>query len=466
MKISVFGAGYVGLVTAVGFAEIGNTVTCMDFDVAKIDKLREGKAAFYEPGLEELLARNVDSNRILFTSSQKEAVTSGDILFIAAGTPPQSDGSADLSAIFDIASAIGQFSEETKVIVTKSTVPVGTFKRVRDIIQAELDRRGEAIAFRVVSNPEFLKEGTAVDDFMKPDRIVVGADDPAAFEVMRELYAPFQRRESIIIEMDIASAELTKYSANAFLAARISLMNEISRIAERVGADIEQIRHGVGSDPRIGHSFLYAGCGYGGSCFQKDVNALIHTAESLGLNPQLLKSVDAVNESQKNSLFEKIHSHFNGHLADKTFAVWGLSFKPDTDDMRCAPSIPLITALHRSGAKIHAYDPVAIPTATDIFSDLEKVYFHESKYSALRGADALILVTEWKEFRAPDFEEISRALNQAIVFDGRNQWDPIKLLTMGFQYFSIGRPLRATPQTKGTATNLFDLEYDSRFLET
>lgn len=447
MKISVFGAGYVGLVTAVGLAEIGNTVTCMDIDAVKVGKLCDGRITFYEPGLEELLLRNVRSNRLSFTTSQKDAVSSGDILFIAAGTPPQSDGSADLSAIFDIAAAIGQYQEEPKVIVTKSTVPVGTSKRVRDIIQAELDGRNEAIEFHVVSNPEFLKEGAAVDDFMKPDRIVVGADDPSAFETMRELFAPFQRRENIIIEMDIASAELTKYTANAFLAARISLMNEISRIAERVGADIEQIRHGVGSDPRIGHSFLYAGCGYGGSCFPKDVNALIHTAESLGLNPQLLRSVDAVNEDQKHNLFEKIHLHFNGELADKTFAVWGLSFKPDTDDMRCAPSIPLISALHNSGAKIHAYDPVAVQTATDTFSDMKNISFHESKYSALRGADALVLVTEWKEFRAPDFDEISRALNQPIVFDGRNQWDPNKLNSMGFQYFSIGRPQPATRQT-------------------
>ena len=440
MKISVFGAGYVGLVTAVGLAEIGNTVMCMDVDSARVEKLSDGRITFHEPGLEELLLRNIRSNRLSFTTSYKDAVSSSAILFIAAGTPPQSDGSADLSSIFDIATAIGQYLEEPKVTVTKSTAPVGTSKRVRDIIQAELDRRNEAIEFNVVSNPEFLKEGAAVDDFMKPDRIVVGADNPVAFETMRELFAPFQRRETIIIEMDIASAELTKYAANAFLAARISLMNEISRIAERVGADIEQIRHGVGSDPRIGHSFLYAGCGYGGSCFAKDVNALVHTAESLGLNPQLLKSVDRVNEDQKHKLFEKIHLHFNGDLTNKTFAIWGLSFKPDTDDMRCAPSIPLISALHNSGAKIQAYDPVAVLTATATFSDLRNISFHESKYSSLRGADALVLVTEWKEFRAPDFEEISRALNQPVVFDGRNQWDPNRLRSKGFQYYSIGRP--------------------------
>ena len=440
MKISVFGAGYVGLVTAVGLAEIGNTVMCMDVDSARVEKLSDGRITFHEPGLEELLLRNIRSNRLSFTTSYKDAVSSSAILFIAAGTPPQSDGSADLSSIFDIATAIGQYLEEPKVTVTKSTAQVGTSKRVRDIIQAELDRRNEAIEFNVVSNPEFLKEGAAVDDFMKPDRIVVGADNPVAFETMRELFAPFQRRETIIIEMDIASAELTKYAANAFLAARISLMNEISRIAERVGADIEQIRHGVGSDPRIGHSFLYAGCGYGGSCFAKDVNALVHTAESLGLNPQLLKSVDRVNEDQKHKLFEKIHLHFNGDLTNKTFAIWGLSFKPDTDDMRCAPSIPLISALHNSGAKIQAYDPVAVLTATATFSDLRNISFHESKYSSLRGADALVLVTEWKEFRAPDFEEISRALNQPVVFDGRNQWDPNRLRSKGFQYYSIGRP--------------------------
>lgn len=429
-----------GLVTAVGLAEIGNTVTCMDLDRAKIERLRYGKSTFYEPGLEELLVRNIHSNRLSFTSSQKEAVTSGDILFIAAGTPPQVDGSADLSAIFDIAGAIGKNLDRQKVAVIKSTVPVGTSNKVKDVIQSELSMRNETIEFNVVSNPEFLKEGTALDDFMKPDRIVVGADSPIGFETMRELFAPFQRRENIVIEMDIASAELTKYTANAFLAARISLINEISHIAERVGADIEQVRHGVGSDPRIGPSFLYPGCGYGGSCFPKDINALIQTAESLGLNPRMLKSVETVNESQKNTLFEKIRSHFDGQLPGATFAIWGLSFKPDTDDMRCAPSIPLISSLHNAGAKIRAYDPVAIHTATETFADLKNITYHDSKYSALRGADALILVTEWKEFRAPDFEEILHALNQPIIFDGRNQWDLHKMQTMGFQYFSIGRP--------------------------
>jgi UDPglucose 6-dehydrogenase len=440
VKISVFGVGYVGLVTAVGLAEIGNTVICMDIDPRKIEKLRSGKTTFYEPGLEELLQRNLQSNRLTFTSSQKQAVTSGDILFIAAGTPPKLDGSADLSAIYDIATHIGRNLHSQAVVVTKSTVPVGTSIKVKEIIQSELNKRNEVIDFHIVSNPEFLKEGTALDDFMKPDRIVVGAESSTGLDAMRELFAPFQRRESVIIEMDIASAELTKYTANAFLAARISLMNEISTISERVGADIEMVRHGVGSDPRIGPSFLYAGCGYGGSCFPKDVNSLIHTAESMGLNPQILRAVESVNEHQKITLFDKLHAYFDGHLSDKAIAVWGLSFKPDTDDMRCAPSLSLISALGKEGATINVYDPVALPNAKDLLSDFKNVNYHNSKYSALRNSDALVLVTEWKEFRAPDFDEIVSSLKQPVVFDGRNQWDPVKMRSMGFKYFPIGRP--------------------------
>ena len=440
MKISVFGAGYVGLVTALGLAEIGNSVVCMDKDHSKVEKLQRGETTFYEPGLEELLKRNLESGRLSFTSSQMQAVTSGDILFIAAGTPPNSDGSADLTAIFDIASQIGQNLQSRAVVVTKSTVPVGTSIKVKDIIQSELNKRNELIDFHIVSNPEFLKEGTALDDFMKPDRIVVGAESTIGFEAMRELFAPFQRRESVVIEMDIASAELTKYTANAFLAARISLMNEISSIAECVGADIEMVRHGVGSDPRIGPSFLYPGCGYGGSCFPKDVNSLIHMAETIGLNPQMLRAIESVNERQKTTLFDKLYRYFDGDLYDKAVAVWGLSFKPDTDDMRCAPSIPLITALENTGATINVYDPVALPNVKDLFSNSNNINYHESKYSALRNSDALVLVTEWKEFRAPDFDEILSSLKQPVIFDGRNQWDPLKMRSMGFKYFPIGRP--------------------------
>lgn len=440
MKISVFGSGYVGLVTAVGLAEIGNTVTCMDTDATKIRKLQKGETTFYEPGLEELLKRNLQSNRLTFTSSQKQAINSGDILFIAAGTPPNADGSANLNAIFEIATQIGRNLQSQAVVVTKSTVPVGTSMKIKSIIQSELDKRNETVDFQIVSNPEFLKEGTALDDFMKPDRIVVGAESVAGFEAMRELFAPFQRRESVVIEMDIASAELTKYAANAYLAARISLMNEVSSIAELVGADIEMVRHGVGSDPRVGPSFLYAGCGYGGSCFPKDVNSLIHTAEALGLDPHMLRAVESVNERQKAILFDKLYSYFGGNLNNTTIAVWGLSFKPDTDDMRCAPSVSLISALENKGAITNVYDPVALPNAMEILSDCKNVKYHESKYSALRNSDALVLVTEWKEFRAPDFDEILRSLKQPVVFDGRNQWDPVKMRSMGFKYFPIGRP--------------------------
>ncbi len=444
----MFGAGYVGLVTAVGLAEIGNSVLCTDIDAEKLASLKVGRATFYEPGLEHMLSRNIQSERLTTTHSKEEAVHFGDILFVAVGTPPNSDGSADLKPLFNVIDTIGRTVSEDKVVVIKSTVPVGTCGKVFNAIQVQLEQRKMSINIHVVSNPEFLKEGTAIDDFMKPDRIVIGSDTRYGFEIISELYEPFQRRENIIVKMSTASAELTKYAANAMLAARISLMNEIAAISEKVGADIEAVRHGVGSDPRIGSSFLYAGCGYGGSCFPKDVNALIHSAESLGLNPRLLKSVERVNEAQKNVLYEKICTRFGSDLTRLTFAVWGLSFKPDTDDMRCAPSIPLITRLCSSGAKIQAYDPIAIQRAQHVFRNISGITFHQSKYSTLGGADALILVTEWKEFRVPDYDEIKKALKKPVIFDGRNQWDPAKMQAMDFEYHSIGRP----PQLNSTAT--------------
>ncbi len=440
MKISVFGAGYVGLVTAVGLAEIGNSVICMDVDSVKLDQLNSGNVAFYEPGLESMVQRNLLSKRLSFTTSSRTAIDFGDVLFVAVGTPPNIDGSADLSALFEVIQSIGSNMSQEKTIVIKSTVPVGTSTMIRDRLSAQLQLRNVFINFHVVSNPEFLKEGTAVNDFMNPDRIVVGADTTEGFEVMRDLIEPFQRRENILIEMEPTSAELTKYASNAMLATRISMMNEIASIAEHVGADIEAIRHGVGSDPRIGPSFLYAGCGYGGSCFQKDINALIYSAEALGLSPEVLKSVERVNEAQKSVLCDKVYSRFGDDLTDLSFAVWGLSFKPDTDDMRCAPSIPLIQKLTACGAKIYAYDPVATHNAQDVFGDIKGLVYHDNKYSALRGADALILVTEWKEFRSPDFEEIRQALNRPVIFDGRNQWDPSKMQSLKFEYYSIGRP--------------------------
>lgn len=439
VRIAVFGIGYVGLVTAIGFAENGHSVICVDIDEPKLERLANAETPFFEPGLGELLQRNLQAKRIRFSSNSKEAIQDAEVLFIAVGTPPLSNGDADLQAVCTIAQAIGTHMNDPKIIVNKSTVPVGSAERVKAIIESELRQRDTTTEFHVVSNPEFLKEGTAVEDVLKPDRIVVGASSEHAFAFMRELYAPFQRRENILIEMDIPSAELTKYAANAMLAARISLMNELSQIAERVGADIESVRRGVGSDPRIGSAFLYSGCGYGGSCFPKDISALISTANSLGARSDLLEATQRVNQHQQKVLLNKIVSHFGNRLTGNTFAVWGLSFKPDTDDMRNAPSIPLINGLSSLGARVNAYDPVAAKSAELILGNVHNVNYPGDKYSALEDADALILVTEWKEFRSPDFDQMLLKLKHPTIFDGRNQWDPTRMRELGFTYFGIGR---------------------------
>ena len=439
MRVSVFGAGYVGVVTAATLAENGHNVLCVDIDDSKITSLQKGTVPFYEPRLEEILRHNIAGKRLTFSADTANGVSHGQVIFIAVGTPPLEDGSADLNAVFAIAGAIGKFMSEPKIVVNKSTVPIGTSNAVKAEIARQLLSRSSHIEFHVASNPEFLKEGSAVDDALKPDRIVVGAETEVAFSVLRELFSPFIRRDHVLIEMDSASAELTKYASNAMLASRISLMNELSRLAERTGADIESVRRGVGSDSRIGPSFLYAGAGYGGSCFPKDVTALITISRSFGLEAHLLKAINQVNLEQQAILFDKIRSKFQGDLADKTIAIWGLSFKPDTDDMRNSPSIPLIRSLVHSGAKVQAYDPVATQNARFCLSDLSNVVFSKDKYSALHDSHALVLVTEWKEFRAPDFDFILKSLRQPVIFDGRNQWDPGNMTTLGFEYFSIGR---------------------------
>ena len=439
MRVSVFGAGYVGVVTAATLAENGHNVLCVDIDESKINSLRSGRVPFYEPRLEEVIKSNIAGERLSFSSEVPDGISHGQVIFIAVGTPPLSDGSADLCAVVTIATSIGQHMSEPKIVVDKSTVPVGTSNVVKAAISRELLSRNVDFEFHVVSNPEFLKEGSAVDDALKPDRIIVGAESENAFHVLREIFSPFVRRDNVLIEMDPASAELTKYASNAMLASRISLMNELSRLAEKTGADIENVRRGVGSDSRIGPSFLYAGAGFGGSCFPKDVSALIATSRSLGLEPHLLTAINKVNTEQQDILFEKIRNRFQEDLASKTITVWGLSFKPDTDDMRNSPSLPLIRALVEAGAKVQAYDPVATQNARTHLSDFPQIVFSGDKYSALHGSNALVLVTEWKEFRAPDFDFIIKTLVQPVVFDGRNQWDPANMAGMGFEYFPIGR---------------------------
>jgi UDPglucose 6-dehydrogenase len=439
MKITVVGTGYVGLVSGACLAEVGNEVLCVDVDEAKIHTLRNGGMPIHEPGLKEMVARNVASGRLRFTTDVAASVAFGAIQFIAVGTPPEEDGSADLQHVLSAARAIGQHMEERKVIVDKSTVPVGTADRVGSTIQSELDRRGVQIPMHIVSNPEFLKEGAALEDFMRPDRIVVGADDPYAIQVMRALYAPFQRSHERLLVMDIRSAELTKYAANAMLATRISFMNELALLSERLGADIEEVRRGIGSDPRIGYQFLYPGCGYGGSCFPKDVRALQHTAQVSGMDLRILAAVEAVNDSQKQVLVEKISARFGPDLSDRHFAIWGLAFKPNTDDMREAPSRTIIEGLLLRGASVRAYDPVAMPEARKIYHDQPRVQFASSPADALRDADALAIVTEWKEFRSPDFSAIKAALKQPIIYDGRNLYEPATVREAGIEYFGLGR---------------------------
>ncbi len=439
MKISIIGTGYVGLVSGACLAEVGNHVLCLDVDPRKIDILRAGGIPIYEPGLETMVQRNVAAGRLAFTTDVAESVAYGQIQFIAVGTPPDEDGSADLQHVVAAARNIGRHMQVAKVVVDKSTVPVGTADKVREAILEELARRGLSLPFSVVSNPEFLKEGAAVDDFMRPDRIVVGADDAHAIEVMRALYAPFQRNHERLILMDVKSAELTKYAANAMLATRISFMNELALLAERLGADIERVRQGIGSDPRIGYQFLYPGCGYGGSCFPKDVQALMRTASDNGLDLQILKAVEAVNQRQKSVLLDKIVARFGDDLQGRHFAVWGLAFKPNTDDMREAPSRVLIDGLHRRGATVAAYDPVAMDEARQIYSGVPAMRFATSPEEALHDADALAIVTEWKAFRSPDFDEIKARLRHPVIYDGRNLYDPAQVRQAGLDYCGIGR---------------------------
>ena len=439
MKISVVGTGYVGLVSGACLAEVGNDVLCLDLDENKINTLRQGGIPIFEPGLADMVKRNVAAGRLHFTTDIEESVAHGAVQFIAVGTPPDEDGSADLQYVVAAARNIGKYRQDDCVIVDKSTVPVGTADKVRAAMQEELDKRGVKIDFSVVSNPEFLKEGAAVEDFMRPDRIVVGSDNEHATQMMRLLYAPFQRNHERLIVMDVRSAELTKYAANAMLATRISFMNELANLAEKLGADIEQVRQGIGSDPRIGYHFLYPGCGYGGSCFPKDVRALQRTANEYGTQFGVLAAVEAANDAQKSILLEKISTRFGDKLSGKHFAVWGLAFKPNTDDMREAPSRVLIEGLWQKGATVSAYDPEAMEEAQRIYGDDSRITLAGTPMAALRDADALIIVTEWKVFRSPDFAAIKAGLKQPVIFDGRNLYEPQAVRAQGLEYYPVGR---------------------------
>jgi UDPglucose 6-dehydrogenase len=441
MKITIFGSGYVGLVTGACFAEAGYQVMCVDINEAKISQLRQGIIPIYEPGLDRLVQENLAAGQLHFSSSPKEGTEFGNFAFIAVGTPPDEDGAADLQYVLAAAESIATYMDSPKIIINKSTVPVGTADKVRERIGAVLSERGVLHDYDVVSNPEFLKEGSAVADFMKPDRIVIGAASRTAEDAMRELYSPFNRNRDRIVCMDVRSAELTKYAANAMLATKISFMNEISNIAERVGADIENVRLGIGSDPRIGHQFIYSGCGYGGSCFPKDVRALAKTAMDSDYEPKLLQAVETINYRQKNRLFELIVRHFggSGKLSGITFALWGLAFKPNTDDMREAPSRNLMEALWTCGAKVQAYDPEAMDETQRIYGYRSDLALMGTKESALIGADALVICTEWKGFTAPDFTKMSSQLHSLVIFDGRNLYDPERLSQNGWVYYGMGR---------------------------
>ena len=445
MKITVIGTGYVGLVTGTCLAEMGNHVMCLDLDREKIRILEEGGIPIHEPGLLDMVTRNRAAGRLQFTTDIVQAVNHGTLQFIGVGTPPDEDGSADLKYVLAAARNVGRHMTDYKVVINKSTVPVGTGEKVRAAIAEELKQRGSNVDFAVVSNPEFLKEGAAVEDFMRPDRIVVGADDERAILLMRALYSPFIRNHDRLLVMDIKSAEFTKYAANSMLATRISFMNELALLSEKVGADIELVRKGIGSDPRIGYHFLYAGAGYGGSCFPKDVKALVTTAQQNGVELQVLKAVEAANERQKHILVDKIVARFGENLSGRQFAIWGLAFKPNTDDMREAPSRVVIAELARRGAKLCAYDPVAMPEARRVMSDIPGLSFAENQAQALEGADALVVVTEWKEFKSPDFDLIKASLKQPVVVDGRNLYDPQLMLALGIEYTGIGRSAKPRP---------------------
>ncbi len=439
MKITIIGTGYVGLVSGVCLAELGNDVMCLDVDAEKIAMLQRGEIPIYEPGLEPLVKRNVAAGRLHFSTDVAAGVAHGQVQFIAVGTPPDEDGSADLQYVLAAAHAIGRHMEDYRLVVDKSTVPVGTADKVRAAIDSELARRGKQIEFGVVSNPEFLKEGAAIDDFMRPDRIVIGVADERSTQMMREIFAPIQRNHDRMLVMDIRSAELTKYASNAMLATRISFMNELANLAETLGADIEHVRRGIGSDARIGYHFLYAGCGYGGACFPKDLSALQQTARDAGMETKILDAVARVNQVQKSRLLEKITRRFGADLTGKRFAVWGLAFKPNTDDMREAPSRVIVPGLVEHGATVAAYDPIAMPQAQRLFARLPGVSYAKTPQAALDGADCLVIITEWKEFRSPDFGDIKRRLRTPVIIDGRNLYDPAVVRGFGLEYSGIGR---------------------------
>ncbi len=440
MKITIVGSGYVGLVTGTCFAEVGIEVTCVDIDSKKIENLKKGIIPIYEPGLEPMVIRNIEKGRLFFSTDLKSVITAGtDMIFTAVGTPPGEDGSADLQYVINVAREIGRYMQDYMLVVTKSTVPVGTAEKVRQAIQEELNKRGVSIPFDVASNPEFLKEGDAINDFLKPDRIVVGIDSDKAREIFERLYKPFTLNGHPIIFMDIPSAEMTKYAANSMLATKISFMNDIANLCELVGADVNMVRKGIGSDSRIGNKFIYPGIGYGGSCFPKDVKALIHTATEYGYQLSVLKAVEEVNENQKLVLYKKLNTYYNGQLKDKTIAIWGLSFKPNTDDMREAPSIPIIRQLLSAGAKVKAYDPVAIDEARQRYFG-NQIEYSNDPYEATIDADALLLVTEWPEFKFPNFNVVKKLMRHPVVFDGRNIYSKQEMKEIGFDYFGIGIP--------------------------
>src|SRR5580658_4589850 len=442
MRVTIFGSGYVGLVTGACLAEAGNHVVCVDIDAGKIERLKRGEVPIHEQGLDVLIRRNLEADRLQFTTDAAKGVEHGLFQIIAVGTPPDEDGSADLRYVLAVARTIGAHLSRYAIVITKSTVPVGTAAKVRREIDATLHGRSAGVEYDVVSNPEFLKEGAAIQDFMKPDRVVIGTDNPRTVELMRMLYEPYTRNHERFIVMDVCSAELTKYAANAMLATKISFMNELANVAEKVGADIEKVRLGIGSDLRIGYSFIYPGIGYGGSCFPKDVQALIRSANEVGHRPQLLEAVEAVNDRQKNALVGKIRQHFKEQLQGRTFALWGLAFKPNTDDMREAPSRVIIEALLQAGAKVRAYDPVALEEAGRIFAGRSGLTLCKGAYEVVEGADALVIATEWKEFRSPDFDRLKSSLSTGVIFDGRNLYDPAILQRFGFTYYAIGRGQR------------------------
>src|SRR5579863_9944073 len=462
MRVTIFGSGYVGLVTGACLADAGNHVVCVDVDAQKIERLKRGEVPIHEPGLEALIKRNAEAGRIEFTTDAARGVAHGLFQLIAVGTPPGEDGSADLRYVLAVARTIATHIGRYAIVITKSTVPVGTADKVRAEIERTFAGRGASVEFDVVSNPEFLKEGAAIEDFMRPDRVVVGTDNPRTTELMRALYEPYTRQHDRLVVMDIRSAELTKYAANAMLATKISFMNELAEVAERVGADIEKVRVGIGSDPRIGYSFIYPGIGYGGSCFPKDVRALIRSAHQVGHDAELMRAVEQVNERQKTVLFGKLKAYFQDQLEGRTFALWGLAFKPNTDDMREAPSRVIIDALLAAGARVRAYDPVAAQETRRLYAahpHSTNLVFCKDAYDAAQGADALLIATEWKEFRSPDYERLKSLLKQPLIFDGRNLYDPALMARLGLQYFAIGRalvpraPARAAGAPAGASAN-------------